>query len=64
MSKEHDAFLEREKMAEVLRLIGIPSRIDYFGASQPPKIEDLYDIIMDEEKLKVLVSKLRNKVFW
>jgi hypothetical protein len=24
----------------------------------------LYDILMDEEKLKVLVSKLRNKAFW
>jgi hypothetical protein len=25
---------------------------------------DLYDILMDEEKLRVLVSKLRNKAFW
>jgi hypothetical protein len=24
----------------------------------------LYDILMDEEKLRVLVSKLRNKAFW
>ena len=24
----------------------------------------LYDILMDEEKLKVLISKLHNKVFW
>jgi hypothetical protein len=26
--------------------------------------DDLYDILMDEEKLKVLVAKLRNKAFW
>jgi hypothetical protein len=24
----------------------------------------LYDILTDEEKLKILVSKLRNKAFW
>jgi hypothetical protein len=27
-------------------------------------VETLYDILMDEEKLRVLVSKLRNKAFW
>ena len=24
----------------------------------------IYDILMDEDKLKVLISKLKNKAFW
>lgn len=27
-------------------------------------INTLYDIFMDDEKMKVLNSKLRNKIFW
>lgn len=28
------------------------------------RIDDLYDILMDDEKLKILVGKLKNKAFW
>jgi len=28
------------------------------------KVEALYDILMDEEKLKIILSKLKNKAFW
>lgn len=36
------------------------------GLSTDVKVQGykLYDILMDEEKLLVLVSKLRNKAFW
>jgi|HubBroStandDraft_2_1064218.scaffolds.fasta_scaffold1290511_2 hypothetical protein len=56
--------LKNNKAKEVMDLLEIPT----IPVNAPNWYEiyamDLYDIFMDEEKLKVLVSKLRNKAFW
>lgn len=28
------------------------------------RVEALYDILMDDDKLKILLSRLKNKAFW
>jgi hypothetical protein len=57
VSSEH---LEKiEKAKKLMVFLEIP--IDY---SNSVSIDKLYDIIMDEEKLKKLVSKLKLKAFW
>lgn len=28
------------------------------------RVDDLYDIFTDDEKLKILIGKLKNKAFW
>lgn len=53
---------ERLEMAwEILKFLDIPY-IETFNTSIPAI--ELVDILMDEEKLQILVSKLKNKVFW
>ena len=59
---------EDKKVRDALKVLEIPCEPVY---SQKKNFwvnaidsKDLYDILMDEEKLRVLVSKLRNKAFW
>lgn len=47
-----------KKYHDVMNILEIPH------GHETMMIKDLYDILMDEEKLRVLVSKLRNKAFW
>jgi hypothetical protein len=61
-----------------MKELGIPVEIinSYWSANGPKgssgtqsiggniSMYDLYDILIDEEKLKVLISKIRNKAFW
>ena len=44
---------------ELMEFLEIPT-----GLAGQIKSTDLYDILMDKDKLKVLISKLRNKAFW
>jgi hypothetical protein len=53
-----------EKADELMKLLEIPTIPRNPGCWTELYAIDLYDIFMDEEKLKVLVSKLRNKAFW
>lgn len=57
----HDKLNKAEKLIELLE---IPSYKEPFGAWVSVYAHDLYDILMDEEKLKELVSKLKLKAFW
>lgn len=54
---------EKQKAARFLKEIGIP--IGVHEIYEWPKVDagNLYDILMDEEKLKILLFKLRNKAF-
>jgi hypothetical protein len=56
-----------KKCEELLTYLGIRVAHKY-SASCPysgyVNVDDICTIFLDEEKLKVLVSKLRNKVFW
>jgi len=47
-----------KKALDLCKMLDIPHSLNNIY------IVDLYDILMDEEKLRVLVSKLRNKAFW
>lgn len=55
---------KNDKAKEVMDLLEIPT----IPVNAPNWYEiyamDLYDILMDEEKLKTLISRLRNKAFW
>lgn len=52
--------LEKAEAAhKLMELLEIPCK-DISSIS----IIDLYDILMDDKKLKIIVSKLHNKVFW
>lgn len=55
-----------DKAADLMKILDIPFYAFSFPYPEEGKIKvtDLYDILMDEEKLRVLVSKLRNKAFW
>ena len=53
-----------DKAIKLMDALGIPQRIDSWSRWSDVYAVDLYDIFMDDEKLKVLVSKLRNKAFW
>ena len=57
----HDKLKKAENLIDAL---DIPSSKDAFGAWVVVYAHDLYDILMDEEKLKELVSKLKLKAFW
>lgn len=57
------------RVRSMLGTLGIPyyNSTNQDGSPSPNiKIsgQALYDILMDEEKLRVLISKLRNKAFW
>jgi len=68
MDKETDEqYAERigslRKIYKVMDFLEIPYDFEYDG-DEGMNVRDLYDILMDDEKLRVLVSKLRNKAFW
>ena len=52
------------KAKEMVKILEIPSYGGVCWKSDTIYAIDLYDILMDEEKLRVLVFKLRNKAFW
>jgi hypothetical protein len=54
-----EAFDQIDRVQPVMDFLKIP--IDVVGCVNTV---DLYNILMDEEKLKTIVSKLRNKAFW
>jgi len=61
--KEELTHMMKLEMAwKILKILDIPHN-DKALNSSVPAIE-LVDILMNEEKLKVLVSKLHNKAFW
>jgi SepF-like predicted cell division protein (DUF552 family) len=49
-----------EKANEFMKFLEVPVSA-YNGNILPV---DLYDILTDEKKLKVLISKINNKAFW
>jgi hypothetical protein len=53
-----------DKAKALMDMLEIPQHGDPWSAWTEVYAVDLYDILMDEEKLRVLVSKLRNKAFW
>ena len=68
MDKETDEeYAERigslRKIYKIMDFLEIPYDFGYDG-DEGMNVRDLYDILMDDEKLRVLVSKLRNKAFW
>lgn len=52
------------KIHHLFDFLEIPYHNSIITGSDHMSVFDLYDILMDEEKLRVLVSKLRNKAFW
>ena len=53
----------RQNAIKLIKFLEIPYEEAYYYEKHI-SATDLYDILMDEEKLRVLVSKLRNKAFW
>lgn len=53
-----------DKAKDMMDFLGIPQHGDAWSHWTEVYAVDLYDILMDDEKLKNLVSKLRNKAFW
>jgi hypothetical protein len=51
---------KRQRRDDLLKFLDIP----HSPGSLVISVDGLIDILMDDEKLKVLVSKLRNKAFW
>jgi hypothetical protein len=64
--KEKEYYDKIRKSHEMLKVLEILTDSSGVVSWKPAKISsiDLYDILMDEEKLRVLVAKLRNKAFW
>jgi hypothetical protein len=54
-----DNFDKLSRAQELMELLEIPVRTVGLVSTI-----ELYDIFMDDEKLKTLVSKLHNKAFW
>jgi hypothetical protein len=50
------------KMMELLEVPLIPE--DHFGAWAEVYAHDVYDLLMDEKRLKKVISLLKNKAFW
>lgn len=53
---------KRSKSKELMKFLEIKYGIN--SSEDSVKITDLYDILMNEEKLHKLISKLKLKVFW
>jgi len=49
---------QRERAENILNTLGIPH------TGQTVDAAELADILMDEEKVKVILTKVRNKAFW
>ena len=56
--------LKIKKAQALFDFLEIPYHKSIIVDQDHMSVLDLYDILMDEEKLRVLVSKLRNKAFW
>ena len=63
-----DKFARYNRSATMCKILEIPFKhgIDYGNKyiCGDMCILDLYDILMDEEKLRTITSKLKNKAFW
>lgn len=66
IKKAKDIMAKCKAILSLMDFLEIPYSMGGAFYQSPPTINtfDLYDILMDEEKLRVLVSKLRNKAFW
>jgi hypothetical protein len=67
MSIDENKQVKLEKCERALEALKIPVSHRYHSScpySGYVRVDDLYDILMDEERLRVLVSKVRNKAFW
>jgi len=53
-----------EKANALMEILEIPMIPALMGSWREVYAVDLYEIFMDEEKLRVLISKLRNKALW
>lgn len=58
--------IRQARTLDLMKFLEIPCTQGRVWERIPPTVSafDLYDILMDEEKLRVLVCKLRNKAFW
>lgn len=52
------------KAKEMMEFLGIPLIPSNLGHWHEIYAVDLYDIFTDQEKLQVLISKLRNRALW
>lgn len=64
--KREEFRARQEAVLKIMDLLEIPCNAGDTWTREPPTVSafELYDILMDPEKLQVLVSKLRNKAFW
>ena len=58
--------VKQARTLDLMKFLEIPYTEGLVWQRTPPTVSafTLYDILMDEEKLRVLVAKLRNKAFW
>lgn len=49
------------KIKDVMKMLEIPY---YVNGEDSVRITDLYDILMDDDKFKKIISKLKMKEFW
>ena len=63
--KDAERLVKYKRAIALMEILDIPCN-KWPAAHIPPIVEatDLYDILMDEEKLQILVSKLKLKAFW
>ena len=59
-----DARAQRRKLQEIAEHLKIPYTTSPSGNESLVKMQDLWDILSDETKLKELLCRLRNKAFW
>lgn len=58
--------IRQARTLDLMKFLEIPCTEGLMWERTPPTVSafTLYDILMDEEKLRILVAKLRNKAFW
>lgn len=64
--QDAERLIEYKRAIALMKILDIPCNRCLPSDHIPPTIyaTDLYDILMDEEKLQALVSKLKLKAFW
>jgi len=65
--KDAERLVEYKRAIALMKVLDIPcNKYSLPSDHIPPTIyaTDLYDILMDEEKLQALISKLKLKAFW
>jgi hypothetical protein len=65
--KDAERIVEYKRAIALMKVLDIPcNKYSLPSYHIPPTIyaTDLYDILMDEEKLQALISKLKLKAFW